>query len=72
MNFIYDGKDDFEYEHINKTIIYCNLTDMPLVICKIKFGAIYADDTPYHSYYIIIFTLYPYILQEDFNIYMDK
>ena len=42
---------------------------MLLVISKVTFGTIDAEDTSFHGYYIIKFTSDPYNLQEDFNIY---
>ena len=46
MNFICDGTDDVEYEHISITLINVNVTNISLVISKGEFGAIYAEDTP--------------------------
>ena len=42
---------------------------MLLVVSKVTFGTIDAEDTSFHGYYIIKFTSDPYNLQEDFNIY---
>ena len=41
---------------------------MPLIIQKGDYGAFYADDNYFQGYYIIIFSSYPYTLQEDLNI----
>ena len=69
MNFIEYGTDDAEYEQINRIIIDVNVTNLPLIICKVKFGAIDDDDTSCPGYYSIIFISSKYTLQEDFNIY---
>ena len=39
-----------------------------LVIIEGSYCAIDADDSTYHGYYIIRFSLYPYNLQADLNI----
>ena len=49
MNFINYGKDDVYYEHINRTILDINVSNLSLVICKGNFGAIYSDNTSCHS-----------------------
>ena len=36
---------------------------------KGKYGAIYSDDSTFHGYYIIKFSLSPYTLQSDLSIY---
>ena len=68
MNIIYDGIDHVEYECINRTIIYGNVTNMYLIILKGKYGAIDADYTSCQGYYIIRFSESPYTLQCDLNI----
>ena len=39
--------------------------NMHLIITEVKYGAIDANDSSCHSYYIIKFSLYPYTLQAD-------
>ena len=51
MIFIYDVTYDIEYKQINRIIIDSNVTDMLLIICKGKFGDIYAYNTSCHGYY---------------------
>ena len=42
--------------------------NISLVIIEGSYSAIDADDSTYHGYYIIRFSLYPYNLQADLNI----
>ena len=37
----------------------------PLIIPRVNYGAIYADDTSFQGYYIIRFSPSPYTIQED-------
>ena len=48
MNFIYYGTYEVEYENINRTIIDGNFTNISLIISKVNYGDIYADDTSCH------------------------
>ena len=64
-----DGIDNVDYEHINITTFHGNFTNMLLVIPKGNYGAIDDEYTSFHGYYIIRFTLTPYILQQDLNIH---
>ena len=43
--------------------------NISLIISKINYGAIDADDTSFQGYYITRFSSSPYKLQEDLNIY---
>ena len=44
MNFMDQGTDGVDYEHINKTIIYGSVANILLVISKVNFGVINAKD----------------------------
>ena len=44
-----------KYECINITILDGNVMNTSLIINKVNYGAIDADDTLCHGYYIIIF-----------------
>ena len=68
MNFLYDVKDEAECEHMNINILSVNVTNIYFIILKLNYGTIDTDDTPFHGYYIIMFSLSRYTLQEDFNI----
>ena len=50
MNFTDDGIDEVEYEHINITIIDGNFTNISLIIYKVNYGDIDADDNSCHGY----------------------
>ena len=39
--------------------------NLSLIIVEVKYGAIYTDDSSCRSYYIIKFSLSPYIFQSD-------
>ena len=69
MNFIDDGTERVDYVFIDRNILDGNVINMSLMITKGNYGAIYADDSSYDGYYIIIFSLSPYTLQADLNIY---
>ena len=64
-NFIDYGTYTVEYEFINRTILDGNVMNIYLVILKGNYGAIDADDTSCHGYYIILYSSSPYTLQED-------
>ena len=68
MNFIDDGPDNVDYEFKYRTIIDGNVMNVSLIILKGNYCAVDAGDTSLQSYYIIIFTLDPYTLQEELNI----
>ena len=65
MNYFNDGTDEEYYKHINRAILDGNVMNMYLIIMKDKYGAIYADDSLYHGYYIIKSSSYPNTLQAD-------
>ena len=44
------------------------MMNMSLIIFKGNYGAIYADNSTCHGYYIIKFYSSPYTLQEEFSI----
>ena len=46
-----------------------NVLIMSLIIMEVSYGTIDSDGSTCHSYYIIIFSSYPYTLQADFIIY---
>ena len=71
MNLSDDGTYEVEYEHINRTIIDGNFTNISLINSKGNYGAIDADDTSCHGYYIIIFP-HIYIPFKKNLIYMEK
>ena len=68
MNFLYYGKENVEYEYINKKIIDGNVMNMSLITIEVNYGAIGADYSPCHGYYIINFSSSPYNLKSDLNI----
>ena len=53
MIFFEDGTNEEDNEHINKTILDGNVMNMYLIIMEGNYGAIDADDSLYHGYYII-------------------
>ena len=63
MNFPDDGRDNYEYECINRTILDGNVVNMSLVITEGNYGDIEADDSTFHGYYIIRFYSSPYTHQ---------
>ena len=63
IDFVDDGTYEEDYEHINLTIIYCNVMNMSLIIVEVKYGTIDANDYSCHGYYIIKFSAYLYTLQ---------
>ena len=60
MIFFNHGTDEEDYEHINWTIIDGNMMNMSLIIMEGKYGAIDADNSSCHGYYIIKFSSYLY------------
>ena len=56
MNFLYDGRDEEIYEHINLTVLDGNVINMYLINMERKYGAIDTDDSSCHGYYIIKFS----------------
>ena len=44
--------------------------NVSLIIIEENYGVIDSGYSACHSYYIIIFSSYPYTFQEDFNIYV--
>ena len=69
MNFQYYGTDNVYYEFMNITIIEGNVMNVSLIITKGNYGAIDADNSSCHGYYIIRFSSSLYTLQSDLNIY---
>ena len=59
------GTDEEYCKQINRTIIYDNLMNTYLTIMEGNCGAINAEYSLCHGYYILKFTSYPYILQSD-------
>ena len=49
MNFIDDGADEVEYEHINRNILDDNVNNMSLIIPKGNYLDIDAGDTSCHG-----------------------
>ena len=68
MNFIVDGNDHIDYEHIKWDIIDGSFSSISLVISKGKFGVIYDEDLSFNDHYIIMFSSTPYTLQEDVDV----
>ena len=68
MNFSDYGTDEEYYEHINQTILNGNVMNISVIIMEVDYGAIGADDSSCHGYYIIIFYSYSYTLQEVLSI----
>ena len=64
MNFVDYGTDEEYYKHTNRNIIDGNVINMSLVVMEGNYGAIDADDSSLHGYYIIKFSSCPYTLQE--------
>ena len=64
-----DRKDEEYYKNINQTILGSNVINMYLIIMEGNYGAIDADDSTCHIYYIMIFSPSPYTLQADLSIY---
>ena len=50
MNCIDDGKDDVEYEHINRKKLDGNVKNMSLKISKVNYDTIDSYDTSCHGY----------------------
>ena len=69
MNFVDYGTDEEDYEHINWTILDVNVMNISLGIIEGNYGAIDADDSSCHGYYIIKFSSSLYTLQAEFIIY---
>ena len=68
MNFLDDGTENVEYEYINRTILDDNVLNMSLIILKVNYVTIDADNAPCQGYYIIRFSSFSYTVQEDINI----
>ena len=68
-NFIGDGTYEEDYKHINLTVIDVNLMNTSLISMEGKYGAIDADNSSCHGYYIIKMSSYPYTLQTNLRIY---
>ena len=60
MHFLDDKTDEEEYEFISKHILFDSVMNMPLIIQKGNYGAIYADDNSFQG-------SYRYTFQEDLN-----
>ena len=69
MNFLYYGTENVDCECINRTIFDGNIMNMTLIITKVNYRAIDADNDSFRGYYITRFSSSPYTLQEDLNIY---
>ena len=63
MIFFDDITDEEDYEHINQNIIGGNVLNMYLIIMEGNYGAIDADDSSCHGYYIINLSSYQDTLQ---------
>ena len=61
--FFDDGTYEEDFTHINRTIIDGNMLIMSLIIMEESYGAIDADDSSCHGYYIIKSCSSPYTLQ---------
>ena len=48
MVFIYNRTENVEYECINRTILYGNVMNMPLIIIEINYSDIDSDDSSYY------------------------
>ena len=68
MNFQDYGVDCVYYEFMNRTIIEGNFMNVSLIITKGNYGAIDADNSSCHGYYIIRFYSSLYTLQSGLNI----
>ena len=68
MNFVDYGTEEEYYEQINWDILDGNVMNMSLIIMEGKYGAIDADNSSCHGYYIIIYFPSPYTLQADLSI----
>ena len=68
MNFLDDVTYEVQYEQINRTILDGNVTTTSLIVSKVNYGDIDDDNNTCHGSYIIRFSLYPYTLQEGFNL----
>ena len=64
-----DGTDEEDYDHINWNIIVGNLLNMYLIVMEGENGAIDADDSSCHGYYIIKMSSSTYTLQTELSIY---
>ena len=62
MNFQDYGADNVYYEFMNITIIEGNVMKVSLIITKVNYRAIDADNSSCHGYYIIRFSSSLYTL----------
>ena len=62
MNFLDDRIDEEEYERINPIILDANAMNMYYIIMEGNYGAIDADDSTFHGYYIIRCSSSSYII----------
>ena len=62
--FLDDITGSVEYKCMNITIIDGNVMKISLIIHKVNYGAIDIDNTSCQGYYVIIFSSYPYTIQE--------
>ena len=63
MNYIYDGTVNMGYKFINQTIIDGDVINISVIVIELKYGAIDADDSTCHGYYINILFSSTYIIQ---------
>ena len=68
MDCIDDGRYNVDYERINRTLLDGTFMNTYLIVVEGNYNSIYDDDYICHSYYIIIFSSYPYTLQVDLSI----
>ena len=65
---LYYGTDEEYYEHIFLTIFDGNVMNMSFIFMEGNNGAIHADGSSRHDYYIIRISSFPYTLQSDLSI----
>ena len=68
MTFLYDGTYNVEYEWIIRNILNVHVMDTYFIITEGNYGAIGADDSACHGYYIISLYSFAYTFQTDLNI----
>ena len=71
MNFIYYITYEVEYEIINRTIIDGNFINISLIISKVNYGDVYAEDTSFHVTTLSNFTHINIPFKKTLT-YMDK